>query len=61
MNEQLIFEKTDKSFLRKKWENILLKSIKNKIPKIYYENNQVTILDNEENIPHKMLLVSQLI
>jgi len=50
MTERLIFEKKDKSFLRKKWEDILLKSIKNKIPKTYYENNQVTILDSEETI-----------
>ena len=41
---------SDKSFLRKKWEYILLKSVKNKIPKTYYKNNQVIILDSEETI-----------
>ena len=50
MTEQLIFERSDKSFLRKKWEYILLKSVKNKIPKTYYKNNQVIILDSEETI-----------
>ena len=50
MTEQLIFEGADKSFLRKKWEDILLKSVKNKIPKTYYKNNQVIILDSEETI-----------
>ena len=52
MTEQLIFESSDKSFLRKKWENTLLNSIKNKIPKIYYKNNQVIVLDSEETIKH---------
>ena len=52
MTEQLIFESSDKSFLRKKWENTLLNSIKNKIPKIYYKNNQIIVLDSEETIKH---------
>ena len=55
MTEQLIFEKSDKSFLRKKWENILLKSVKNKIPKTYFKNNQVIILDSEETIKNFFL------
>ena len=50
MTEQLIFESTDKSFLRRKWEGILTKSVKNKIPKLYYDNNQVVVLDSEETI-----------
>lgn len=50
MMEKLIFENGDKSFLRKKWENILIESIKNKIPKIYYKNNQVIVLDSEKAI-----------
>ena len=41
MKDKVIFEKGDKSFLRKKWENILIESIKNKIPQTYYSNNQV--------------------
>ncbi len=50
MIEQLIFETTNKSFLRRKWEDTLIKSIKNKIPKIYHDNNQVIFLDNEKTI-----------
>ena len=50
MTEKLIFESTDKSFLRRKWEITLIKSVKNKIPKLYYDNNQVVVLDSEETI-----------
>ena len=45
MTEQLIFESTDKRFLIRKWEGILTKYVKNKIPKLYYDNNQVIVLD----------------
>ena len=55
MTEQLIFESTDKSFLRRKWEGILTKSVKNKIPKLYYDNNQVVVLDSEETIKNFFL------
>ena len=48
--DKLIFEKGDKSFLRKKWENTLIETIKSKIPNIYYKNNQVIVLDSEEAI-----------
>jgi len=50
MMDKLIFEKGDKSFLRKKWENTLIETIKSKIPNIYYKNNQVIVLDSEEAI-----------
>ncbi len=50
MKDKVIFEKGDKSFLRKKWENILIESIKNKIPQTYYSNNQVIVLDSDESI-----------
>ena len=50
MMDKLIFEKVDKSFLRKKWENTLIETIKSKIPNIYYKNNQVIVLDSEEAI-----------
>ena len=49
MTEQLIFESSDKSFLRKN-DVTLIKSVINKIPKIYYDNNQVIVLDSEETI-----------
>lgn len=50
MTEKLILENLDKSFLRRKWEDILIKTIKKKISKIYHDNNQVIVLDSEETI-----------
>ena len=35
---------------KKKMGEYINKSVKNKIPKIYYDNNQVVVLDSEETI-----------
>ena len=50
MHEEILFEKGKKSFLRVKWENILIKTIKKKIPENYFEEEQVIFLDSEKSI-----------
>ena len=50
VEKNLILEKEDKSFLRKKWEEILKKIILNKVPSIYKLNQEVVFLNNEEEL-----------
>jgi len=50
MNEEILFEKGKKSFLRNKWEEILIKTIKRKIPESYFKKNYVVFLDSKEAI-----------
>ena len=49
-NEQIILENKNKSFLRIKWENILKKTILNRIPENYYQNNEIIFLNSEIEI-----------
>ena len=48
--ENLILEDPKKSFLRKKWEEILKKIIIRKIPEKYLTNEEVIFLNNEKEI-----------
>lgn len=48
--EKLILESKNKSFLRKKWENVLKKIIKKRIPKEYLENDKIIFLNSEDEI-----------
>ena len=50
VEKNLILEKDDKSFLRKKWEEILKKIILNKVPSIYKLNQEVFFLNNEKEL-----------
>ena len=52
MHEDILFEKGKKSFLRVKWENILIKTIKKKIPDNSFNKDEVIFLENEESIRH---------
>ena len=46
--ENLILEDPKKSFLRKKWEEILKKIIIKRIPEKYLTNEEVIFLHNEK-------------
>ena len=48
--ENLILEGQKKSFLRKKWEEILKKIIIKRIPEKYLTNEEVIFLHNEKEI-----------
>ncbi len=49
-NEQIILENKNKSFLRIKWENILKKTILNRIPEKFLQNNEIIFLNSEIEI-----------
>ena len=55
IKEQIIYGGDNKSYLRKKWNNVFYNIVSKRVPDVYKKNGQVLKIDKEEDLKDKIM------